>query len=192
MPNQYASIEDAAANQYNLNRTWFESLGQIESNQIPSATSPAGAQGLYQIMPANDAALGITNPYDPTQSAMGGAKLFSQYLAAAGGNYTLATEYYNCGPGNVCAAGAAEAGKVATLANSVSGYLNNIGLGPNATAQQQAAFNQSPAGQVLQQTDVVSATTSLLPRAGIIAAGVILVILAMVIPNRETVLKLAK
>ncbi|WP_081804548.1 lytic transglycosylase domain-containing protein [Dyella jiangningensis] len=40
-------------------------LVQTESGGNPRATSNQGARGLTQIMPANDASLGVNNAYDP-------------------------------------------------------------------------------------------------------------------------------
>jgi hypothetical protein len=110
--NPYASIEESVANEYGLNPTIFENLANVESSQNPDAISSAGAQGLYQIMPFNDALTGLTNPFDPAQNARAGAQILKQYLGDANGNYAKAIEYYNCGPFNSCPAGIAEAKKV--------------------------------------------------------------------------------
>jgi soluble lytic murein transglycosylase-like protein len=73
--NPYASIEESVANEYGLNPTIFENLANVESSQNPDAISSAGAQGLYQIMPFNDALTGLTNPFDPAQNARAGAHI---------------------------------------------------------------------------------------------------------------------
>jgi soluble lytic murein transglycosylase-like protein len=110
--NPYAPIEESVANEYGLNPNIFENLANVESSQNPEAISSAGAQGLYQIMPFNDASTGLTNPFDPAQNAQAGAQILKQYLGDANGNYAKAIEYYNCGPFNSCPAGIAEAQKV--------------------------------------------------------------------------------
>ena len=57
-----------------------------ESGFNPNAGSPAGAQGLTQLMPGTAAGLGVTNVLDPAQSIEGGAKYLAQQLDAFGGD----------------------------------------------------------------------------------------------------------
>ena len=70
--------------------------GQLGTGN-PSAVSPTGDQGLFQINPINYASLGVTNPLDPTQSATAGLKLLQQYYNQFG-DWTEAVEAYNEGP----------------------------------------------------------------------------------------------
>ncbi len=121
----YTDLEAQIASEYGLNPSIFEKLGQVESSGDPYAVSSAGAQGLYQIMPFNDASTGITNPFDPYQSANAGAQILSQDLKDAGGNYANAIEYYNCGPFQSCPAGKAEAQKVLGQNGSVLQQLSD-------------------------------------------------------------------
>ena len=78
------------------------SLGvvKVESNFNSKAVSNKGAKGLYQLMPKTAAGLGVTDPFDPDQSAKGGnmllATLFKRY-----GNWRDALYAYNWGVGNV-------------------------------------------------------------------------------------------
>lgn len=76
-------------------------LIQQESGGNPNAvgTNPNGTtdQGLFQINSSNFASLGITNPFDPTQSTQAGLTLLQQDYNQFG-NWTEALEAYNEGP----------------------------------------------------------------------------------------------
>lgn len=79
-------------------------IAKAESGFDPRAGSPAGAQGLFQLIPSTAASLGVKNVFDPFQNALGGAKYIKQQLAAFGGNLQLALAAYNAGPGNAATA----------------------------------------------------------------------------------------
>jgi peptidoglycan hydrolase-like protein with peptidoglycan-binding domain len=81
-------------------------LAQIhqESGGNPRAQSPAGAQGLMQLMPATARALGVTDPWDPRQNVAGGVRYMGQLMAAFH-TWSLALAAYNAGPEAVRAAG---------------------------------------------------------------------------------------
>jgi len=72
-----------------------------ESGGDPGAVSPAGAQGLMQLMPETARALGVRNPFDPTQSVRGGAQYLRSLLDRFDGDVERALAAYNAGPGAV-------------------------------------------------------------------------------------------
>jgi soluble lytic murein transglycosylase-like protein len=92
---------DAAAQKYGLDPALLRGLIRQESNFDPNAGSPAGAQGLTQLMPGTAAALGVTNPNDPAQNIDAGARYLRQQLDAFGGDVSKALAAYNAGPGAV-------------------------------------------------------------------------------------------
>ena len=97
----YAAEITAAANRHGVDPALLAGLVEQESGFDPNAGSPAGAQGLTQLMPATAASLGVTNVHDPAQALEGGAKYLRQQLDRFGGDVARALAAYNAGPGAV-------------------------------------------------------------------------------------------
>ena len=91
----------SAARRYNLPEKLIASVIQAESNFQVDAVSPAGAQGLMQLMPATAKELGVDDPFDVRQNINGGAGYLRQMLDRFGGDVKLALAAYNAGPGTV-------------------------------------------------------------------------------------------
>jgi hypothetical protein len=66
----------------------------------PAAVSPAGAIGLFQLMPGTAAGLNV-DPNDVQQNIAGGVAYLSQLSAQFGGDPSLTLAAYNAGPGAV-------------------------------------------------------------------------------------------
>ena len=90
-----------AAEKYNLSEKLIASIIRAESNFQIDAVSPAGAQGLMQLMPATARDLGVSDPFDVQQNIDGGAKYIRQMLDRFGGDVKSALAAYNAGPGTV-------------------------------------------------------------------------------------------
>lgn len=96
---QYQQLFDAATARYGLPSGLLAAVAQVESGGNAEAVSPAGAQGLMQIMPATARGLGV-DPLDPSQAVDGAARLLRDHLKSFG-SLELALAAYNAGPGAV-------------------------------------------------------------------------------------------
>lgn len=75
-----------------------------ESGYNNYAVSPAGAQGLMQLMPGTGQRLGVTDPFNPYQNVAAGVRYLREQYDAFG-DINLALAAYNAGPGAVSAYG---------------------------------------------------------------------------------------
>ena len=99
------SLIVAAARQEGLPPALLAALVQVESGFQPRAVSRAGAKGLTQLMDGTAKLLGVSDPFDPWQNLVGGARYLRSLLNRYSGNLPLALAAYNAGPGAVDAAG---------------------------------------------------------------------------------------
>lgn len=90
---------DAAA-RYGVHEALLKAVALAESGMNRWAVSPAGAQGLMQLMPGTARELAVSDPFDPTQAIDGGARYLAQQLRRFG-REDLALAAYNAGPGAV-------------------------------------------------------------------------------------------
>jgi soluble lytic murein transglycosylase len=98
---KYDPVIAAAAERFKVDRALIKAVIRAESDFVPSATSPKGAQGLMQLMPATARLHGVQQAYDPEDNIEGGVRHLRQLLDRYGGNVRLALAAYNAGSGNV-------------------------------------------------------------------------------------------
>jgi len=96
----YADLFTAASRRYGVPATLLSAVARQESGYDPRAVSPAGAQGLMQLMPGTAKSLGVQNSFDPAQSIDGAARMLRD-LTQRFGSTDLALAAYNAGPGAV-------------------------------------------------------------------------------------------
>lgn len=95
----YSALFTTTASRYGLPPALLAAVAKVESGYNPTAVSPAGAQGLMQLMPSTAQGLGV-NPFDPAQAIDGAARLLSNNLRQFG-SLPLALAAYNAGGGAV-------------------------------------------------------------------------------------------
>jgi hypothetical protein len=95
------SYLEQLAKQYGIPLELLLAVIMQESKGDPDAESPAGAQGLMQLMPATAKGLGVNNPFDAKQNVEGGAKYLKQLMDQFGGDISMCLAAYNSGAGNV-------------------------------------------------------------------------------------------
>ena len=93
----YEALIKEAATRYRVEPGLIKSVIQTESSFNPVAVSTTGAMGLMQLMPDLAVELGVSDPFDPRENIMAGARHLRRLLDAHGGNVTLAIASYNAG-----------------------------------------------------------------------------------------------
>ena len=96
----YAALFTATGQRYGVDPALLSAVARAESGYQADAVSPAGAQGLMQLMPGTAQSLGV-DPNDPAQAADGAARLLSDSLRSFNGRVDLALAAFNAGPGAV-------------------------------------------------------------------------------------------
>ena len=97
---RYEPAARAAAAKYDIDPEVFVRQITQESHWDPTTTSPSGAQGIAQFMPATAASRGV-DPLDPIAALDAAAKLDHENLLAFDGDYAKMLAAYNAGRGSV-------------------------------------------------------------------------------------------
>ena len=91
-------IIQSCSRKHGLDAALIAAVIKAESNFNPHAVSPAGAQGLMQLMPGTARSLGVTNSFDPVQNINAGTHYLAKQFAEFDDNVRLALAAYNAGP----------------------------------------------------------------------------------------------
>ena len=95
----FADIIDNAARRHGVEVDLVHAVIAVESGYRATAQSPAGAQGLMQLMPGTQRDLGVSDAFDPRQNVAAGVAYLRRLTDEFG--TVLALAAYNAGPGAV-------------------------------------------------------------------------------------------
>lgn len=107
MPLGYEEFSDEIKQAINDNATkdvppaLIAAIIQQESGGNKTVVSPAGAQGLMQLMPGTASDNGVTDPFDVNDNVRGGVSYYTKLKKMFGGNDVVAIAAYNAGEGHV-------------------------------------------------------------------------------------------
>ena len=95
---EYRGIIRDASRRFGLEAALIKAVIKAESDFDHQAVSVKGAQGLMQLMPGTADAMNVSNPFDPEENILGGARYLSRLLRRFNNNRALAVAAYNAGP----------------------------------------------------------------------------------------------
>ena len=95
----FAEIVAAAAERHGVDPDLVHAVIAVESGYRATAQSPAGAQGLMQLMPGTQRDLGVSDAFDPRQNVDAGVAYLRLLTDEFGTELAIAA--YNAGPGTV-------------------------------------------------------------------------------------------
>ncbi|WP_022669435.1 lytic transglycosylase domain-containing protein [Desulfospira joergensenii] len=84
-------------NRHGIEAALIKAVIRVESGFNAQAVSKKGAKGLMQIMPGNFRALGISDPFNPEENIMGGARLLKELSVKYDYELPLVLAAYNAG-----------------------------------------------------------------------------------------------
>jgi soluble lytic murein transglycosylase-like protein len=93
----YSHLIAAAAEEFSVDSSLVRAIIHAESAFNPEAQSPKGAQGLMQLMPANQDTFEISDAFDPVQNISAGTQLLAQLMQRYDRDINSVLAAYNAG-----------------------------------------------------------------------------------------------
>jgi soluble lytic murein transglycosylase-like protein len=93
----YDRIIQDAARRHQVDTALVKAVIRAESDFVPWAVSPKGAQGLMQLMPQTARLRNVWRVFEPRENVEGGVSHLRYLLDRYGGNLRLALAAYNAG-----------------------------------------------------------------------------------------------
>ena len=93
----YDKLIGEVARRHHVDSALVKAVIRAESDFVPQAVSPAGAQGLMQLMPATARLRGVWRVFEPRENVEGGVTHLRYLLDRYNGNLRLALAAYNAG-----------------------------------------------------------------------------------------------
>lgn len=97
----YQRLIERISTAHRLDPRLLSAMVEVESARQPDVVSHAGAIGLAQLMPQTARRFGVSDPTDPEENLIGGARYLSWLLDRYRGDVSLALAAYNAGEGAV-------------------------------------------------------------------------------------------
>ena len=97
----HAGTIDLAARKYKIDKELIQAVIAVESCFKQKAVSPAGAEGLMQLMPATAERFGVSDSFNARQNILAGSRYLKWLLNRFDGNLKYAIAGYNAGEGRI-------------------------------------------------------------------------------------------
>ena len=99
--NDYDTVIAGASLQYGVPAPLIKAVALAESGMNPRAVSPAGAQGLMQLMPQTGLRMQVRDAFDPRENIFGGTRYLRVLANVFNGDLQMTIAGYNAGEGAV-------------------------------------------------------------------------------------------
>ena len=97
----HAGSIDLAARKHQIDKELIQAVIAVESCFNRKAVSPAGAEGLMQLMPATADRFGVADSFNAKQNILAGSRYLKWLLKRYDNNLKFAVAAYNAGEGRV-------------------------------------------------------------------------------------------